>query len=115
MEQENSVSQVSNSKWNPSLEELSFEQKIYRVLKNIDASMLPEYMESFGLEESRASIGLEIKALADTMSEEEFIAAIKHGKVPTHKLSPVEIEVLYRGSNVEFETETPAPCPSCAI
>ena len=75
-----------------------FERKLYRTLKNIDTDLIEEYMESFGLEPEKSSLGAKFKQASDTMTEDQFVAAMGDGDLAISQLSPIEIEVLQRGT-----------------
>lgn len=86
----------------------SFEQKLYRTLRNMDRAMVSEYMESFGLEEDRAAIGAKLKDCADQMTEEAFCEGIENGDLPAAQLSAVEMNVLFRGIDAACGSSGPA-------
>ena len=88
----------------------SFEQKLYATLRNIDSKVIGEYLESFGLEGDRAPLGLKFKEAADQMTEADFVAAMRTGKLPVTEFSPIEIEVLFRGATDGIQGIGADPC-----
>ncbi len=57
--------------------DIQFEAKLYRTPRAIDAVLIPEYMESFGLEGNQVEIGNKFKVCADKMTEAEFVTAMQ--------------------------------------
>ncbi len=90
----------------PSTGEISYQQKLYRTLKTIDAELISEYMESFGLDPERAKVGQYFKEATEQMSEAEFVEFLDKREFQGIQLDPVELDVIYGAASEGVTDDT---------